>query len=201
MQRSRRQVPRRLALLAETAVRKSADPSRRKCFVSYHSDDENEVAAFLESFGHVFIPRVIGLSEEDDFIGSSNTDYVMDAIRENYLADSTVTIALLGRCTWSRQFVDWEAYSTLRNDKLNRRSGLMAINLQSIANDYAGRVPARVNDNVKGTDGTEGYARWWVYPSTAEILRSWIEIAYEARSSRGNLIVNGRARMTANLPC
>ena len=136
MQRSRREVQRRLALLAETAVRKSADPSRHKCFVSYHADDENEVAAFLESYGHVFIPRVIGLSEEDDFISSSDTDYVMDAIRQRYLADSTVTIVLLGRCTWSRLFVDWEVYSTLRNDRLNRRSGLMAINLPSIANDY-----------------------------------------------------------------
>ncbi len=89
----------------------------------------------------------------------------MDAIREEYLTDSSVTIVLLGRCTWSRRFVDWEVYSTLRNDKLNRRSGLMAINLPSIANSYSGRLLPRVADNVNGKNSDEGYARWWVYPS------------------------------------
>jgi MTH538 TIR-like domain (DUF1863) len=197
----RRQVQRRLAILAENAVRKSADPSRHKCFVSYHADDEGEVASFIESFGHVFIPRVIGLSEEDDFIDSYDTDYVMDAVREQYLTDSTVTIVLLGRCTWSRRFVDWEVYSTLRNDKLNRRSGLLAIVLPSIANAYQGRQQPRVADNIKGENGDAGYARWWVYPPSGTDLRRWIEIAYDARSTKAALIDNDRVRMTSNVSC
>ena len=149
----------------------------------------------------MFIPKVIGLSEEDDFVDSYDTDYVMDAVREQYLTDSTVTIVLLGRCTWSRRFVDWEVYSTLRNDKLNRRSGLMAIVLPSIANAYQGRQQARVGDNVKGENGDAGYARWWVYPSSGQGLRQWIEIAYEARSAKASLIDNTRGRMTSNVSC
>jgi hypothetical protein len=125
----------RLLLAATKAEAKSDDPTRHKCFVSYHADDADEVTDFIDDFGHVFIPRVIGVSDEDDFIDSSDVDYVMDCIREKYLTDSTVTIVLVGKCTWARRYVDWEIYSTLRNDKKNRRSGLMAVTLPSAA-DY-----------------------------------------------------------------
>src|SRR5690348_3756860 len=64
----------RLLLAAERAVAKSQDPTRRKCFLSYHRDDTDEVEAFIDSFGGVFIPRVIGVTDEDDFIDSTDTD-------------------------------------------------------------------------------------------------------------------------------
>jgi Thoeris protein ThsB, TIR-like domain len=98
---------------------------RHKCFVSFHHDDETEVEKFIEDFEEIFIPRVLGVSDEDDFIDSDDTGYVMDQIREKYLTDSTVTIVLVGKCSWARRYVDWEVYSTLRNDKKNRRSGLL----------------------------------------------------------------------------
>ena len=78
------QLKRRLLLSVEAAVRRGTDPTRHKCFLAYHSDDAVEVTAFLDDFGHVFIPRVIGVSDEDDFIDSSDTGYVMDCIREKY---------------------------------------------------------------------------------------------------------------------
>ncbi len=197
----RRQVQLRLSARAEAAIRKSNDPTRHKCFVSYHADDADEVEDFLDSFGHVFIPRVIGVSDEDDFIDSDDTDYVMDCIREQYLTDSTVTIVLVGNCTWARKYVDWEVYSTLRNDKNNRRSGLLGITLPSIA-DRAGRqAPARLDDNVKGTNGDEGYARWWKYPSSAEVVRTRIETAFKDRTAKAHLIVNSRTRRTYNSTC
>lgn len=189
---------RRLAAVAEAATRKSTDLTRRKCFVSYHDADGDEVEDFLDSFGHVFIPRVIGVTDEDDFIDSDDTDYVMDEIREKYLADSTVTIVLAGRCTWARRYVDWEIYSTLRNDKNNRRSGLMAVTLPSIADSSDRQLPPRAADNV---DGDAGYARWWKYPTTEAGLRSCIETAFEARSSKTHLIDNSRARKKSNSSC
>src|ERR1035441_5985437 len=94
----------RLLLAAERAVAKSQDPTRHKCFLSYHRDDIDEVEAFIDSFGEVFIPRVLGVTDEDDFVDSTDTDYVMDCIREKYLTDSTVTIVLIGKCTWARRY-------------------------------------------------------------------------------------------------
>jgi MTH538 TIR-like domain (DUF1863) len=189
----------RLLLAVERAVAKSQDPTRHKCFLSYHRDDIDEVEAFIESFGEVFIPRVLGVTDEDDFIDSTDTDYIMDCIREKYLTDSTVTIVLIGKCTWARRYVDWEVYSTLRNDKSNRRSGLMALTLPSVASDETRKLPARVDDNV--INQTSGYARWWKYPASTEGLRSCIEVAFNARGALDHLIVNTRARKLANSAC
>lgn len=166
--------------------------------MSYHVDDADEVEAFLDSFGHAFIPRVIGVSDEDDFIDSDDTDYVMDCIRETHLRDSSVTIVLVGGCTWARRYVDWEVYSSLRNDTKNRRSGLMAITLPSASEDPDRRLPARVADNH---DENDGYARWWKYPSSAEVLRSRIETAFKERTTRVDLIDNSRARRLRNASC
>jgi hypothetical protein len=188
----------RLLLAAERAVAKSQDPTRHKCFLSYHRDDVDEVEKFIESFGEVFIPRVLGVTDEDDFIDSADTDYIMDCIREQYLADSTVTIVLVGKCTWARRYVDWEVYSTLRNDKSNRRSGLMAVTLPSVS-DETRTLPPRVDDNV--INQTEGYARWRKYPTSGESLRSYIEVAFNARNALDHLIVNTRARKLANSSC
>jgi MTH538 TIR-like domain (DUF1863) len=79
---------------------------RHKCFVSYHHADEEEVKTFFETFENAFIPRVLGVSDEDDFIKSNDTGYIMDQIREKYVTDSTVTIVLNGKCTWARRYVD-----------------------------------------------------------------------------------------------
>lgn len=82
---------RKLLLAAQRAEARSDDPTRHKCFVSYHADDADEIVDFIDYFGHVFIPRVIGVSDEDDFIDSDDGDYVMRRIRDKYLRDSTVT--------------------------------------------------------------------------------------------------------------
>jgi MTH538 TIR-like domain (DUF1863) len=177
-----------------TAIEKAI---RHKCFVSFHHVDEVEVKAFLESYESVFIPRVLGVSDEDDFVDSEDTDYVMDQIREKYLTDSTVTIMLVGKCTWARRYVDWEIYSTLRNDKDNKRSGLVAIQLPSMAGVIT-RLPARVDDNV---NGDACYARWFKYPSSLDGLRSMIDEAFNARTSKSSLIVNTRPRKLRSSSC
>ena len=171
---------------------------RHKCFVSFHHADEDEVKKFLEDYESVFIPRVLGVSDEDEFVDSEDTDYVMDQIRDKYLTDSTVTIVLIGKCTWARRYVDWEVYSTLRNDKKNRRSGLVAITLPSVAGYAARRLPARVDDNV---DKQAGYARWFQYPARLEGLRAIIDEAFAARTTKAPLIDNSRARKLRSSTC
>jgi hypothetical protein len=187
-----------LQKVADAAAKRSVDPSRHKVFISHHAANRDEVAAFLDSFGHVMIPRTIGVSDDDDFIDSFNTDYVMDKIREKYLTNSTVTIVMIGGCTWARKYVDWEVFSTLRNDRLNRRSGLLAITLPSMSNNSNRRLPPRVDDNVRDN---QLYARWWKYPSNADQVRRYVEEAFQARSNRAHLIDNSRVRKVNNSPC
>jgi hypothetical protein len=188
----------RIQRIAESEVRKSADPARHKCFVSYHVADDQEVAQFITDYGRLFIPTVVGVTEDDDFVDSTDTAYIMNEIRERYLSDSTVTIVMVGRCTWARRFVDWEIYSTLRTYKNYPISGLMGITLPSVANDLTKQAPARLADNV---DDHKKYARWWKYPNSAQDVKTCIEDAFQARSNRTDLINNTRARKERSSQC
>jgi hypothetical protein len=190
------------AVAARAAARK-ADSTRHKCFVSYHAADTVEVEAFLEEFGSEFIAKTVGVTEEDDFIDSNDTNYILDQIRTKYLGDSSVTIVLVGKCTWARKYVDWEVYSSLRDSKYSKVNGLLAITLPSAANLSNKRLPARVDDNVvRDADSKDiGYARWYRYPTSKGVLRSCIDDAFLARTTRQALIDNNRGRKKNNSPC
>ena len=192
---------RRVEAIAFKAASRSSDPTRHKCFVSYHHDDQVEVEAFIDGFGDVFIAKALGVSDEDDFIDSDDTDYVLREIREKYLTESTVSIVLVGKCTWARKYVDWEIMSTLRNDSKNKRSGLIGITLPSAANYSGKKSPDRLADNVQGAKGDEGYARWKKYPESKSSLRSWIDDAFDARDARAGLVDNSRSRFLSNRSC
>ena len=69
--------------------------ARRKIFVSYHHGDEVEVKNFIKHWtetNKVFIPRMLGVGDDDDFIDSDDPDYVMSQIRDKYLQDTSVTL-------------------------------------------------------------------------------------------------------------
>ncbi|WP_280195674.1 TIR domain-containing protein [Nocardia farcinica] len=193
---------RQLLAVAERAAAKKHDPTRHKCFISYHAEDTEEVKDFLEDFGSEFIAKTIGVTEEDDFIDSENTDYIMGQIRQKYLGNSTVTIVLVGKCTWARRFIDWEVYSSLRSSKLSTVNGLLAIELPSAAEAGGGKMPPRVADNVERSNGYDiGYARYYTYPQSANNLRNLIDDAFDARTSRKELIKNDRERKKYNSSC
>lgn len=193
---------RQLQELALKAAARKVDSTRHKCFISYHAADTDEVATFLDTFGTEFIAKTIGVTDEDDFIDSEDTDYVMSQIRTKYLGDSTVTIVLVGKCTWARRYVDWEVYSSLRSSKHSSVNGLLAIQLPS-AVSTSPSLPARVSDNVtRDTNQKDiGYSRYHVYPGSKAVLRDLISDAYSARSTRAHLINNTRARKLRSSTC
>jgi len=177
--------------------------AKHKCFISYHKADQAEVDAFIKEFDDkhdIFIYRAVREMDQN-IVDSTDNDYIMRRIRELYLTDSTVTIVLVGKCTWARKYVDWEVLSSLRNDANNKRSGLLAITLKSCANYADRKLPDRVADNVSGKDGDEGYARWKKYPTSASSLESWIQDAFDARTNRASLAKNSRDRRTNNGTC
>lgn len=188
-----------LQSIANRAASKKNDPTRHKCFISYHVDDMSEVQEFIESFGSEFFARSVGVTVEDDFVDSTDDDYIKRRIREKYLTDSTVTIVLLGKCTWTRKFVDWEISSSLRDDARNKRSGLLVYRLPH-KGDHA-RLPARIEDNWVEDDPASSYVRVLNYPSSPEVIRSQIESAFEDRSTKAGLVDNSRALLQRNLIC
>jgi hypothetical protein len=193
---TRQESQRRVEEVAKRAASRNTDTTRHRCFVSYHVDDEIEVAKFLDDFGDQFIATVVGVTANDDFVNSDDNEYIMYQIRKRYLGNTTVTIVLVGACTRTRKFVDWEVYSSLRRYEDYAPSGLVAINLPSLGN--TGRLPDRVSDNVHKD---EKYARYWTYPSSKAGARNNVDIAFEARSSKENLISNSRDRRQNNSLC
>lgn len=172
-------------------------PIRRTVFISHYKGDHDEVERFISDFKSVFIPKVLGANYNDNFINSTDTDYVMNQIRDKYLRDSTVTIVLIGKCTHSRRYVDWEIKSSLRQGA-HTPNGLLGIILPSQGS--AAYLPPRFEANWN-QQHNNCYARYYVYPRTNEELRSWIEDAYNARTSRAHLIVNSQDMMKYNAKC
>lgn len=195
---------RRLELLSKQydsvreGMRKDAySPVRHKVFVSYHAADAVEVLDFIESHTGAFIPRAIGMEEDgSDIIDSTNGDYIKDTIRRKHLKDTTVTLVAIGECTWARKFVDWEIYTSLRNPN---RNGLLAIQMPSVSGTKPG-LPERLRNNL-GTSEQEGYADYWVYPSSESTLRTWIDRAFEGRTARAHLVDLGGSPRQRNYTC
>lgn len=173
---------------------------KRMVFISHYEGDKTEVEEFIDYFANqqnVFTPYVLGANDNDDFINSGNPAYVMSQIRQKYLRDTTVTIVLVGSCTHSRRYVDWEIKASLTQGE-TPPNGLMGIILSSQgSNAY---LPPRLEDNwVSGH--LNCYARYWTYPTSVGQLGDWIEDAYLARTARAHLIKNSQEMMRYNARC
>lgn len=196
-------------------------PFRRKVFVSYHHGKDQDYANALRrvySLTDTLIDRSL-----PDKINSNNNDYILSVIRTQHLKTSTVTIVLIGEDTWSRKWVDWEIYSSLRPYGMRTVNGLLGILLPT-----ATYLPPRFAQNYKeallGNRTVQvGYAKLinWelinppLLPLAVNIieklryqqilnekkrnLRIWIEMAFQNRP-KTHLICNDMERLENNLP-
>lgn len=179
-----------------------SDAQRHKVFISYHHADQTEVDKFVNTFDKekdVFIARGIGFEMSDDIINSDDPDYVMRKIRELYLKDSTVTIVLVGKCTWARRYVDWEIQSSLRHGDSTTPNGLLGIVLPSVKTNPL--APNRLKLNLGEGEDSPGYAQWYYYPDTTQTLAKLIDLAFAARTNLAHLIQNPRERFSYNKTC
>ena len=187
--------------VAKVVARKqgTAEPVRHKCFIAYHGADIDGVTSFVEDFNQVFIPRVVGVSDSDQFkdpVDSKDEEYIKAQIGSKYLSDSTVTILYVGSCTWSRKYVDWEISSSLRDGSVNKRNGLLGITPPDRSKN---RLPDRFSDNIDS--GGNGYAQYYYYPTSEESLRNWIDDAFNSRDSKVGLIDNSRRLRRVDTRC
>jgi hypothetical protein len=127
-------------------------------------------------------------------IDSENTDYVMRRIRERYIGDSTVTIVLLGDCTWARCYVDWEIQASLYQREGSLPNGLLGIRLPSTSS--TAKKPDRLERNV-----TSGYAKVYKYTYSVNMLAGYINKAFFARQKLSYLIDNPMKRREKDSPC
>jgi hypothetical protein len=153
-------------------------PVMPKVFLTFHPNDKKLAEQFAEQFAEVLTPKMGGVSDHDDFIKDVNeAAFIEREIRERFLTNTTVTIMLAGKCTWSQRYVDWEIAASLRKDAERGRSALLGIRLPYMASSPV-TVPERFQDNLKN-----GYAMFKTYPPTPEDLRTWIQQALERRDT------------------
>lgn len=103
-----------------------------KVFISYHHANDQ---AYKEKL--LGANRRLGLFLDGSVDTGDIDEHLDDAairriIRDDYLKDSTVTIVLVGTETKYRKHVDWEIYSSMYDGVVNKKSGVLVINLPTV---------------------------------------------------------------------
>jgi len=104
-----------------------------KIFISYHHSNDQWYKEHLVEFGKrhsIFIDRSVDTGDIPD---PWTDQQIRRAIRDRYLRDSTVTVVLVGTETRHRKHVDWEIYSSMSDGSVNKRSGIVVINLPGMS--------------------------------------------------------------------
>ena len=76
-----------------------------KCFISFKTEDMDYNKKIQEDMDVDMIDKSL-----DEPINSDDEDYIMCKIREDYLADSTVTIYLIGEYSAENSFLQDQTY-------------------------------------------------------------------------------------------
>lgn len=178
---------------------------KRNIFVTYHHADQQEVYNFVARHGEWFNSiRVLGASDSDDYVASGNADYILRRIREKYISGTSATIALIGKCSWSRKYIDWEIAATLRNNPTDPRGALLGVQLPSVDGRSDIALPDRLamNRQYDQYSRTElGYASYHRYPSSEFSLVQWVEAAIARRDSREPVPGSTNDLRQRNSPC
>ncbi len=138
-----------------------------RVFISHHhykdQDYKNHLVKIGSRYG-IFIDWSVDTGDIPDYLSD---EAIREKIRDEYLRDSTVTIVLVGLETKKRKHVDWEIYSSMFDGKVNKKSGILVVNLPSTETEYS------IHAAHSGEKET-------VYPK----IESWVSIDSSAEYER-----------------
>lgn len=133
-----------------------ADIPSHKVFISYyHEDDQEYKNRLVQALDSKFVDKSV--SQGDIHDERLPLDEIRRIIRDEHISDATVTVVLIGCCTWQRKHVDWEISASIIDRRNNERCGLLGILLPTHL-DYRKRpqdrnkklIPQRLARNVGG---------------------------------------------------
>jgi len=179
-----------------------------KVFVSFHHGEkliDPKCGQYwkerFEYLFHDYYEAIISRSVQDgDIKDGLQTETTRQKIRDEFIADATVTVVLIGPETWKRKHIDWEISSSIRDTINNPRCGLIGIllptypNYDPIKNTYnPNTIPPRLQKNIDC-----GFATIHIWNENPSIVQSWIHAAYERRdkiapNNSYPMFVNNRA--------
>ncbi len=111
-----------------------------KCFISFKDEDEDYKEYLVTNYRKQMINKSL-----EEAIDSEDEDYIMRKIREEHLADSTVTIVLIGSRSnenlgyEEQKYIKRELQASLYDGEDNTRNGILGIVLPSMTSSvYTG---------------------------------------------------------------
>ena len=141
-----------------------------KVFISYHHENDcyyKERLLEISAQHQIFIDQSVDTEDISDDLSDSA---IREKIRDEYLRDSTVTVVLVGTETSGRKHVDWEIYSSMLDGAVNKKSGILVVNLPSTnctycRISYAGEKAAVYSENTSliTIDNRAEYERRYPY--------------------------------------
>ena len=155
---------------------------RHNVFVSYyHDQDQRDKESFVRMMGDNIIDRSVNIGDVPG--PNPPTEETLQRIREEFVAQVSVTVVLIECCTWQRKYVDWEIGASLRDTQANPRCGLLGILLSGHPDfgrtSYRGQlIPPRLADNCEGDDPFASIHDWSDDP---DVVRGWIHDAFVRR--------------------
>ena len=152
---------------------------KHKVFISHHVTDQKYKNRFIRMMGNNVVDKSVRADDIDDT--ALKVSRIRQIIRDDFIADATVTVVLIGPCTWKRKHVDWEIGSSLRNTKKNPRCGLLGILLPNHPDfgkkEYDPRlIPPRLADNCNEDDSYTCIYDWTKHTGD---IRDWIHQAFK----------------------
>ena len=109
---------------------------KHKVFISYHHANDQAYKKELLELNDAYDLFIDASVDTRDIDEDLDDQAIREIIRDEYLQDSTVTIVLVGTETKKRKHVDWEIYSSMYDGKVNKKSGVLVINLPSTEGYY-----------------------------------------------------------------
>lgn len=103
--------------------------NKHKVFISYHHENDQwakEALLKCNAENNIFIDGSVDTGGINDNLPAET---IREKIRDDYLKDTTVTILLVGTETKNRKHIDWELYSSMYDGKINKKSGILVIQL------------------------------------------------------------------------
>ena len=106
-----------------------------KVFISHHHGNDQNYKDALVEFGVQYSILLDRSVDTGDIPDEWSDETIRRENRDNCLRDSAVTVVLVGKETSRRKHVDWEIYSSMYDGSVNKKSGIVVINLPGISDD------------------------------------------------------------------
>lgn len=132
----------------------------RKCYISFKAED-----IYFKNYIQTYLDIDMIDKSLNEPINSTDEDYIMRVIREEYLSDSTVTIHLIGiygaenRGYHEQRFIKRELQASLYHGVGNTQSGILGVVLPSMTStiyggDYHCSLCGGIHNFVRIDDST-----------------------------------------------